>query len=220
MATQDLTGLSIAQVPELIKSSQVSPVDLVEATLARIDEMDGTINSYITVMEGQALEPAVDVERRIKAGEYLGPLHGVPIGLKDIINTKDVLTTNGSNVHPGSAPDQDATVTRRLTAAGAVIVGKQGCYEYACAPPHSMYGPSRNPWNTTRDTGGSSSGTGAAIASYMCYGGIGTDTGGSIRNPAGVCGVVGLNRPTTGSAGGVYSLCVGLWTTSGPWPGQ
>ena len=194
MVTQDLTRLSIAQVSELIKSSQVSPVDLVEATVARIDELDGTINSYITVMGNQARQAAQEAERRIRAGEYLGPLHGVPIGLKDIINTKDVRTTNGSKVHANFVPDHDATVTQRLSAAGAVIVGKHGMYEYACSPPNPLYGPSRNPWNTTRDTGGSSSGTGAAIAAYMCYGGIGTDTGGSIRDPASVCGIVGLKQ--------------------------
>ena len=194
MSTQDLTRLSIAQVSELIKTSQVSPVDLVDTTVARIDELDGTINSYITVMGDQARQAAQDAERSIRAGEYLGPLHGVPIGLKDIINTKDVLTTNGSKVDANFVPDHDATVTQRLAAAGAVIVGKHGCYEYACSPPNPLFGPSRNPWNTARDTGGSSSGTGAAIAAYMCYGGIGTDTGGSIRNPAGVCGIVGLKQ--------------------------
>ena len=194
MAAQDLTRLSISEVSELIKSSQVSPVDLVEATLARIDELDGTINSYITVMGDQARQAAREAERRIRAGEYLGPLHGVPIGLKDIINTKDVLTTYGSKIHANFVPDHDATVTQRLSAAGAVIVGKHGMFEYACAPPNPLYGPSRNPWNTGRSCGGSSSGTGAAIAAYMCYGGIGTDTGGSIRYPAGVCGVVGLKQ--------------------------
>ena len=211
MATQDLTKLSIAQVSALIKSSQVSPLDLVEATLARIDELDGNINSYITVMGDQARESARDAERRIKAGEYLGPLHGVPIGLKDIISTKDVLTTCGSKVHADYVPDHDATVPQRLASAGAVIVGKHGCYEFACAPPNPLYGPSRNPWNTMLDTGGSSSGTAAAIASYMCYGGIGTDTGGSIRNPAGVCGVVGLKQ-TYGRASrrGVFPLCWSL----------
>lgn len=207
MATQDLTKLSLAEVADLVKTSQVSPVDLVDATVARIDELDGVINSYITVMGDQARQAAQEAERRIKAGEYLGPLHGVPIGLKDIINTKGVLTTNGSKVHAEFVPDHDATVTRRLTAAGAVIVGKHGCYEYACSPPNPIYGPSRNPFDTTRDTGGSSSGTGAAIAAYMCYGGIGTDTGGSIRNPSGVCGIVGLKQ-TYGRASrwGVFPL--------------
>ena len=208
MVTQDLTRLSIAQVSELIKSSQVSPVELVDATVARIDELDGTINSYITVLGEQARQSAQEAERRIKAGGYLGPLHGIPIGLKDIINTKDVRTTNGSKVHADLVPDHDATVTQRLAAAGAVIVGKRGCYEYACAPPNPLYGPTRNPWNTSLDTGGSSSGTGAAIAAFMCYGGIGTDTGGSIRNPAGICGIVGLKQ-TYGRASrrGVFPLC-------------
>ena len=211
MVTQDLTRLSIAQVSELIKSSQVSPVELVDATVARIDELDGTINSYITVLGEQARQSAQEAERRIKAGGYLGPLHGIPIGLKDIINTKDVRTTNGSKVHADLVPDHDATVTQRLAAAGAVIVGKHGCYEYACAPPNPLYGPTRNPWNTSLDTGGSSSGTGAAIAAFMCYGGIGTDTGGSIRNPAGICGIVGLKQ-TYGRASrrGVFPLCWSL----------
>ena len=207
MAAQDLTRMSIAQVSELIASSQISPLDLVDATLARIDEMDSTINSYITVMGDQARQAAGEAERSIRAGRYLGPLHGVPIGLKDIIATNDVLTTCGSKVLSNWIPDHDATVTQRLAAAGAVVVGKQHCYEFACAPPNPLYGPTRNPWNTGRDTGGSSSGTGAAIAAYMCYGGIGSDTGGSIRNPAGVCGVVGLKQ-TYGRASrhGVFPL--------------
>jgi len=194
MATQDLIRMSIAQVSDLIASAQISPLDLVDATLARIDEMDGTINSYITVLGEAARQAAVEAERSISAGQYLGPLHGVPIGLKDIIATNDVLTTCGSRVLGDWVPDHDATVTQRLAAAGAVIVGKQHCYEFACAPPNPHYGPTRNPWDTGRDTGGSSSGTGAAIAAYMCYGGIGSDTGGSIRIPAGVCGVVGLKQ--------------------------
>ena len=211
MAMQDLTRLSIAQVSELIKSSQVSPVELVDTTVARIDELDGTINSYITVMEEQARRSAQEAERSIRAGNYLGPLHGVPIGLKDIISTKDVLTTCGSKLYADWVPDQDATVTHRLASAGAVVVGKQGCYEFACAPPNPLFGPSHNPWNTALDTGGSSSGTGAAIASYMCYGGIGTDTGGSIRNPAAICGIVGLKQ-TYGRASrkGVFPLCWSL----------
>ena len=211
MAAQDLTRLSIAEVAELIRSSQISPVDLVDTTVARIEELDGTINSYITVMEEQARLSAQEAERSIRAGEYLGPLHGIPLGLKDIIDTKDVRTTNGSKVHTNNVPSQDAVVTQRLSGAGAVIVGKHGCYEYACSPPNPLYGPSRNPWDTTRDTGGSSSGTGAAIAAYMCYGGIGTDTGGSIRNPAGVCGIVGLKQ-TYGRASrrGVFPLCWSL----------
>ena len=211
MAAQDLTKLSIAQVSELIKSLQVSPVELTDATLARIDEMDGTINAYITVMEDQARKSAKEAERRIMDGQYLGPLDGVPIGLKDIVYTKDVRTTCGSKVFTDLVPNYDATVTQRLAAAGAVIIGKQGCYEFAIAPPNPLYGSSRNPWNTTCDTGGSSSGTGAAIAAYMCYGGIGTDTGGSIRNPAGVCGVVGLKQ-TYGRASrsGVFPLAWSL----------
>ena len=207
MAAQDLVKMSIAQVAELIASSQVSPLDLVDATLARIDEMDGTINSYITVLGEQARQAAREAEREIRAGRYLGPLHGVPIGLKDIIATDGVLTTCGSKVLKDWVPGYDATVTQRLAAAGAVVVGKQHCYEFACAPPNPLYGPTRNPWNTGRDTGGSSSGTGAAIAAYMCYAGIGSDTGGSVRNPAGVCGVVGLKQ-TYGRASrhGVFPL--------------
>ena len=211
MAAQDLTRLSIAQVSELLRSSEVSPLELVETTVARIEELDGTINSYITVMEEQARSAAQEAERQIRAGEYLGPLHGVPIGLKDIIDTRDVLTTNGSRVDRDNVPAQDAVVTQRLAEAGAIIIGKHGCYEYACSPPNPLYGPSRNPWDTGRDTGGSSSGTGAAVSAHMCYGGIGTDTGGSIRNPSGVCGIVGLKQ-TYGrvSRRGVFPLCWSL----------
>ena len=190
---QETIKLTIAHLSQHIKRAEVSPVEILDGVLARIDEMDGKLHSYITVCREEAKQAALDAERSIRQGDNLGPLHGVPMGLKDIIATKGVRTTCGSKVFADWVPDYDATVTQRLKVAGAVIIGKHHCYEFACSPPSPFFGPAtRNPWNTERDAGSSSSGTSAAIAAYLCYGGIGTDTGGSIRVPAAVTGTVGL----------------------------
>ena len=207
MAQQQITRLSIAELSRMIKDRGVSPVEVLDATLSRIEEMDPTLNTHITLCPEEALQAAKDAEQSILRGNYLGPLHGVPIGLKDIIATKGIRTTCGSKVFADWVPDYDATVTERLKAAGAVIIGKDHCYEFAIAPPNPMFGPTRNPWNIDRDPGGSSSGTGAAVAAYLEYGGIGTDTGGSVRHPASLCGIVGL-KPTYGrvSRHGIFPL--------------
>jgi aspartyl-tRNA(Asn)/glutamyl-tRNA(Gln) amidotransferase subunit A len=172
----------------MIWRGEVSPVEVLDATLARIDEKDEDLNSYITVTRQQARREAEDARKDISKGGYLGPLHGVPI------DTRGVRTTHGSKVFAGRVPSQDATLVERLRSAGAVIVGKHTLYEFACAPHNPLYGPAHNPWDTERDTSGSSSGSGAAVAAYLCYGAIGTDTGGSIRSPASMCGVVGLKQ--------------------------
>jgi aspartyl-tRNA(Asn)/glutamyl-tRNA(Gln) amidotransferase subunit A len=207
MSQQEIVRLTIAELSRRIRSREVSPVEVVNASLARIDGMDPILNTHITVCHDEARQAATVAEREILQGNYLGPLHGVPLGLKDIIATNGVRTTCGSNLFADWVPDYDATVASRLKAAGAVIIGKDHCYEFAIAPPNPMFGFTRNPWNTDYDPAGSSSGTAAAVAAYLEFGGIGTDTGGSIRLPASVCGVVGL-KPTYGrvSRHGIFPL--------------
>jgi aspartyl-tRNA(Asn)/glutamyl-tRNA(Gln) amidotransferase subunit A len=190
----DLCKLSLAQVSEVIRTRDASPVELLEATLARIDGEGEVLNAYITVCRQEALQQAREAERAIGSGDYLGPLHGVPVAHKDIVATSGIRTTCGSRVFRDQVPDQDATIVQRLNAAGAVMVGKLGLYEFACAPPNPLFGATRNPWDLERDTGGSSSGSAAAVAAYLCHAAIGTDTGGSIRSPASLCGIVGLKQ--------------------------
>ena len=194
MAAEEIAKLTIGELSSRIRRADLSPVEVLEAVLQRIEEMEGSINAYITLCREEARQVALEAEQSIQGGNYLGPLHGVPIGLKDNIATRGIRTTCGSKVFANQVPDYDATVVERLKAAGAVIIGKHCCYEFALAPQNPLYGPTHNPWNTERDSGGSSSGTAAAIAAYMCHGGIGTDTGGSIRAPASMCGIVGFKQ--------------------------
>jgi aspartyl-tRNA(Asn)/glutamyl-tRNA(Gln) amidotransferase subunit A len=207
MGKGEIARLSLAQLSQKITAKQVSPVEALDAVFERIDEADGALNAHLTLCRDEARKEAREAERRRLKGEYLGPLHGVPLGLKDIIATKGVRTTMGSQVFADWVPGYDATVARRLKDAGAVVTGKQHCHEFAWSHHNKKYGPVRNPWDQAREPGGSSSGTGAAVASYMCYGGIGSDTGGSIRIPASLCGIVGL-KPTYGrvSRYGVFPL--------------
>ena len=190
----DLRKMSLGQVSEAIRKRDVSPVEVLEATLARIDGEGEGLNAFITVSREEARRQAREAERAIGAGDYLGPLHGVTVAHKDIVATSGIRTTCGSRVFRDQVPERDATIAERLNAAGAVMVGKTGLYEFACAPPNPLFGATRNPWDLERDTGGSSSGSGAAVAAYLCHAAIGTDTGGSIRSPASLCGIVGLKQ--------------------------
>lgn len=209
MTDASLAFLPIAELASLIQRKTISPVEVVAATLDRIPRLDGRLNSFITVMADAARQAAREAEREILAGQYRGPLHGVPLGLKDLIWTKDVRATCASKIRADFVPDTDATVVTRLTQAGAVIIGKLNLHEFAygatSTSPH--FGAVRNPWDTARITGGSSGGSGAAVAAGLCYGALGTDTGGSIRIPACLCGIVGL-KPTYGrvSLHGVFPL--------------
>jgi aspartyl-tRNA(Asn)/glutamyl-tRNA(Gln) amidotransferase subunit A len=202
---RSLTGLS----RELL-ARRLSPVEVVMALLARI-EADKT-NSFVTVTTEWALERASLAEREILAGSYRGPLHGVPIALKDIIYTSGVRTTMGSALYSGHVPDHSATVALKLEEAGSVLIGKTNTHEFAYGPTgdRSYFGPTRNPHDMRRITGGSSGGSGAAVAANLCYGALGSDTGGSIRIPAALCGIVGM-KPTFGrvSKHGVFPLS---WT--------
>ena len=194
---EPLHYLTLVDIGRRIESRDVSPVDLTERMLDRIATLDRGLKSYATVMREEALAAARTAEQDIRAGRYRGPLHGVPVAVKDLCYTKGVRTMGGTRVRENFVPDVDATVVTRLRDAGAVLLGKLNLSEGAAAG----YNPARdvplNPWNPDRWPGMSSSGSGVATAAGLCYAAIGTDTGGSIRNPASANGVVGL-KPTYG----------------------
>jgi len=195
----DPAHLTIVQAADLIRRREISPVELTRACLSRIEAIDRRINAFIAVTAEAALAEARVAEEQIARGDYKGPLHGVPVALKDLFDVAGVSTTAGSKILSGNVPAGDSDAAARLKAAGAVILGKLNMHEFAFGAtgvnPH--YGHCRNPWDTGRITGGSSSGSGAAVASGECLASLGTDTGGSIRIPAALCGVVGL-KPTFG----------------------
>jgi len=200
---------TIAEAARQLRARRISPVELTRSCLERIERLNPKLNAYITVTAETAMEQARQAETEIRAGKWRGPLHGIPIGLKDLIDTAGVKTTCASAIYADRVPTADAEVVRRLKSAGAVLVGKHNMHEFAYGPNsvHSHFGPVRNPWNPERITGGSSGGTAAAVAAGLCYGGIGSDTGGSIRQPAAFCGIAGL-KPTYGlvSTRGVIPL--------------
>ena len=198
MELNNLPFLTLAQLSEKIKSREVSPVDVVEAYLERIEALNPILNSYITVCADEARADAENAERRIAQGLYRGPMHGIPVAVKDQWWTKGVLTTAGSNILRDFVPDEDATVQTRLKEAGAILLGTTNLTEYAMAYTHHYpYGTPTNPWDQTRMPGGSSAGSGSATAAFMCATSLGEDTGGSIRGPAAYCGLAGL-RPSQG----------------------
>ncbi len=190
---------SIAELAPLIQKKEVSPVDLTQQVLSRIEKLQPHLNSFITVTAQAAIEAAQAAEKEIAAGNYRGPLHGIPISIKDLFATRGVRTTAGSKVLANWVPDHDATSVARLRSAGAIIVGKTNMHEFAYGVtndnPH--YGPARNPWDPRLITGGSSGGSGAAVASSQSIASLASDSGGSIRIPSAVCGTVGL-KPTYG----------------------
>jgi aspartyl-tRNA(Asn)/glutamyl-tRNA(Gln) amidotransferase subunit A len=197
-SVEELTGLTLAAAAARVRSGAVTAVELTEACLARIDIYDPKLDAFITVMKSQALAQARELDAEQQAGKLRGPLHGVPVAIKDIIDTAGTRTTGGSALFEDRVPTEDATVVARLKAAGAVIIGKTNTQEFAMGGGEtSFFGPSRNPWNLAHNTGGSSSGSGAALAAFLSYGALGTDTGGSVRMPASYCGIVGL-KPTYG----------------------
>ncbi|MCX7618247.1 amidase [Tepidiforma sp.] len=195
----DPADLTVADAARAIARRDLSPVDLTRACLARIEARNPALNAFVTVVPERALEEAARAEAELLAGQYRGPLHGIPIGLKDLYDTAGIETAAGSAVLRGRVPDRDAAAVARLREAGAVILGKTNTHEFAWGTttnnPHT--GPTRNPWAPDRIPGGSSGGSGAAVAARLCPAALGTDTGGSIRIPAALCGVVGL-KPTFG----------------------
>lgn len=189
----ELAMLTMTEAAAKVRSGALSSMQLTEACLARIATYDPKLDAFITVMKSSALAQARQLDAEQKAGKLRGPLHGVPIAIKDIIDTAGTRTTGGSALFEDRVPTQDATVVARLIAAGAVIIGKTNTQEFAMGGGEtSFWGPARNPWNLAHSTGGSSSGSGAALAAYLSYGALGTDTGGSVRMPASYCGIVGL----------------------------
>src|SRR5436853_1096597 len=201
--------MGIAEISEQVRRGVISPAKLTKDCLHNIEKLNPTINAFITVTAESALSKARAAEAEIQAGRWRGPLHGIPIALKDLIDTAGVRTTAASALFLNRVPNRDADVVRRLREAGAVFLGKNNLHEFAYGGSSmiSHFGPARNPWNPERITGGSSGGSAAAVAAELCYAAIGTDTAGSIREPAAYCGVVGL-KPTYGlvSAEGVVPL--------------
>jgi len=197
----DPTDLTLAEASRMIRARLLSPVELTEAYLAAIDRYEPDVNAYITITRERALEQARALEAELANGRWRGPLHGVPIALKDNIDTAGIRTTAAGAVFADRVPSEDAEVAQRLDAAGAVLLGKLNMHEYAYGGTSSIthFGPVHNPWNLAHIPGGSSGGSAAAVAARMCAGALGTDTLASIRLPAAYCGVVGL-KPTHGLA--------------------
>jgi len=196
----DLCELTISEASALIQVGQLSPVDLTRAHLERIEQLQPRLNAYITVVAEHAIEQARVAEAELDQPEnFRGPLHGIPIALKDLYETAGIRTTAGSSFLKDHVPDEDAFVVRRLREAGAILLGKLNMHEWALGVinDNAHYGACRNPWDVTRSPGGSSGGSGAALAAGLCMGSLGSDTRGSIRIPAALCGVVGL-KPTYG----------------------
>ncbi|HVA24939.1 MAG TPA: amidase [Chloroflexota bacterium] len=194
MSRADLCSLSIAQLAHAFRTGEASPVEATEAELARIEELDGKVNTFVTLTPELALRQARHAQEELARGHDHGPLQGVPIGLKDLYATKGIRTTAHSKVLLDWIPDDDAACTARLEEAGAVLLGKLAMHEFAWGAPgfDTPFPPARNPWDLSRSPSGSSSGSGAALAARLCFGALGSDTGGSIRGPAHVCGITGL----------------------------
>jgi aspartyl-tRNA(Asn)/glutamyl-tRNA(Gln) amidotransferase subunit A len=197
MSASSLCALPLHEVAKLIRAAHVSPVEVTEAALAAIERDDPALNSFITTSSEFALARARELTDELAAGDYRGKLHGIPMSLKDNIDTAGVRTTAGSLLFADRVPDADAESWRRLAGAGAVLVGKNNSWELAFGGPHPEYGPTWNPWDTTCTAGGTSSGSAAAVAAGLSFASLGTDTGGSARVPASLCGLVCV-KPTFG----------------------
>ncbi|MDE2779335.1 MAG: amidase [Chloroflexota bacterium] len=199
MDALELCYMSAGELSSLIRDRQVSPVEVIDAHLYRIDATEPTLNSFITLLPDHAREAARRAEAQIQAGNYRGPLHGVPVGLKDLFNTAGVRTTSGSRILDNFVPTEDCTVASRFQQAGAILLGKLNMHQFAYGPTGENfdYGHMHNPWNPELVTGGSSGGSGSAAAAGQCTITMGSDTGGSVRIPSALCGIVGL-KPTYG----------------------
>jgi aspartyl-tRNA(Asn)/glutamyl-tRNA(Gln) amidotransferase subunit A len=198
-AEDDLPFLTLATASDRVRKKAISPIELAKSCLNRIERLNPQLNAYITVTAEAALSRARELEADIQHGQWRGPLHGVPIALKDNIDTAGVRTTAASELFKDRVPSEDAEVVRRLKNAGAILLGKTNLHEFAYGGTSavSYFGPVHNPWSLDRIPGGSSGGSAAATAAGLCFGALGTDTAGSVRNPACYCGVVGF-KPTYG----------------------
>jgi len=204
-----LHHLTIHEAGKLLKDGELSPVELTQALFDRIAETDDTLHSFITLLSDEAMGEARAAEAEIRSGRYKGPLHGIPIALKDLYDTAGIRTTAGSRVDFDRVPTEDSTPAARLKEAGSILLGKLAMHEFALGGPDwtTPFEPARNPWNLDHITGGSSSGSASAVSSGQAMGALGSCTGGSIRGPASLCGIVGL-KPTYGrvSRSGVVTL--------------
>ncbi len=207
MAADNILFAPIAEVAAGYRDGSLSPVAVTELALARIAALNPVLNAFITVTADQARAAAQRAEEELRRGEDRGLLHGIPIALKDLIDTAGVRTTCGGRILADHVPARNAPIVDRLEAAGAVLVGKTNLLEFAYGIVHPDVGPTWNPWAPDRTAGGSSGGSAAAVAAGLCYAAVGTDTGGSIRIPAAYCGVAGL-KPTYGlvSTQGIFPL--------------
>src|SRR5688572_20352238 len=198
---------SIAVLGTAYRNGSTSPVEIVRGSLDRIARLDPTLNSFITVLKAESLAQAESAARELKAGRDRGPLHGVPIAIKDLIDMAGVATTFASRAGSPRLAKTDAALVRNLKEAGAIVLGKTNLLEYAYGAVHPDFGQTNNPWDPRRTSGGSSGGSAAAVAAGLCFAAVGTDTGGSIRIPASYCGVTGL-KPSFGrvSLAGVQAL--------------
>ena len=199
MPSAELSYLTIVEAAAGIRQKDFSSTELTKSCLARINSIDGALHSFITVTADLALQQAKQADQDLRSGQDRGPLYGIPIALKDLYATKGIRTTCHSAVLEHWLPDHDATTVTKLRQAGAVLLGKLGMHEFAFGGPSvdAPFPAVRNPWNVAHIPGGSSSGSGAALAAGLCYGALGSDTGGSIRTPSSHCGVVGI-KPTYG----------------------
>ena len=201
MTDQGLCFLSVAEAGRLIERRELSPVQLVQAYLERIEAVDRSLNAFVKLLSSQALSSASAAEREISRGRYRGPLHGIPVAVKDIFDVEGIPTTANSHLRRNTVPRFNAASVERLLDSGAILLGKLNTNEFAIgtATDEMLFPPVRNPWNLERTTGGSSTGPAAAVAAGLCGAALGTDSGGSIRGPAALCGIVGL-KPTYGRA--------------------
>ena len=210
MQKKDIPFLSATELSVRIKSKEVSPVEVTEAYLERIDRLNPTFHAYLTVCADEAMASARESEVALARGEYRGPMHGIPVAVKDQVKSKGIRTTCGSPIFSDNVPDEDGTVLANLKNAGAVLLGKANMTEFGTTGISHAFEFPRNPWNLERHTGGSSSGSGAATAAFMCATSLGEDTGGSVRFPATWCGLVGL-RPSYGRVSR-YGVIPGVWS--------
>src|SRR3954463_16237507 len=211
MAATDLHYLGLVDVGRKIQAKELSPVEATKAMLGRIEQLDGKLKSFAYVMADSALAEAAAAEKEIASGKIRGPLHGVPVAVKDLCWAKGAPAAHGMTIHRDFRPTEDATVVARLKEAGAIILGKLQQTEGAYADHHPKIAPPKNPWNADLWPGASSSGSGSATAAGLCFGSLGTDTGGSIRFPSAANGITGL-KPTWGrvSRHGVFALAESL----------